>query len=431
VTTSSRILLPSERERTREPPAAHRGCCRHCGAPLTRTFVDLGMSPLCESYLDADQLDEMEPFYPLRVYVCDQCLLVQLQEYVSPETIFREYAYFSSYSDSWVDHARVYTDRIIERLQLNRDSCVVEVASNDGYLLQWFVARDIPVLGIEPAANVAQVAIRKGVPTLVKFFGRATARDLAAAGRHADLLIGNNVLAQVPDLNDFVAGLQVLLAPRGVVTVEFPHLMRLVAGNQFDTIYHEHFSYFSFLAAERVFAAHRLVVFDVEELETHGGSLRLYARHVEDSSKPVAPRVRELAAAEEAAGLRRPDYYAAFEERVKDTKRRLLEFLIQARRQGRTIVGYGAPGKGNTLLNYCGIRTDFLPYTVDKSPYKQGKFLPGTHIPVHAPEKIRETRPDYVLILPWNLKDEIIRQLAYIREWGGQFVVPIPEPRVY
>ena len=431
MTTSSRILLPSERERTREPPAAHRGCCRHCGAPLTRTFVDLGMSPLCESYLDADQLDEMEPFYPLRVYVCDQCLLVQLQEYVSPETIFREYAYFSSYSDSWVDHARVYTDRIIERLQLNRDSCVVEVASNDGYLLQWFVARDIPVLGIEPAANVAQVAIRKGLPTLVKFFGRATARDLAAAGRHADLLIGNNVLAQVPDLNDFVAGLQVLLAPRGVVTVEFPHLMRLVAGNQFDTIYHEHFSYFSFLAAERVFAAHRLVVFDVEELETHGGSLRLYARHVEDSSKPVAPRVRELAAAEEAAGLRRPDYYAAFEERVKDTKRRLLEFLIQARRQGRTIVGYGAPGKGNTLLNYCGIRTDFLPYTVDKSPYKQGKFLPGTHIPVHAPEKIRETRPDYVLILPWNLKDEIIRQLAYIREWGGQFVVPIPEPRVY
>jgi len=389
------------------------------------------MSPLCESYLDADQLDEMEPFYPLRVYVCDQCLLVQLQEYVSPETIFREYAYFSSYSDSWVDHARVYTDRIIERLQLNRDSCVVEVASNDGYLLQWFVARDIPVLGIEPAANVAQVAIRKGVPTLVKFFGRATARDLAAAGRHADLLIGNNVLAQVPDLNDFVAGLQVLLAPRGVVTVEFPHLMRLVAGNQFDTIYHEHFSYFSFLAAERVFAAHRLVVFDVEELETHGGSLRLYARHVEDSSKPVAPRVRELAAAEEAAGLLRPDYYAAFEERVKDTKRRLLEFLIQARRQGRTIVGYGAPGKGNTLLNYCGIRTDFLPYTVDKSPYKQGKFLPGTHIPVHAPEKIRETRPDYVLILPWNLKDEIIRQLACIREWGGQFVDPIPEPRVY
>ena len=431
MTTSSRILLPSERERTREPPAAHRGCCRHCGAPLTRTFVDLGMSPLCESYLDADQLDEMEPFYPLRVYVCDQCLLVQLQEYVSPETIFREYAYFSSYSDSWVDHARVYTDRIIERLQLNRDSCVVEVASNDGYLLQWFVARDIPVLGIEPAANVAQVAIRKGLPTLVKFFGRATARDLAAAGRHADLLIGNNVLAQVPDLNDFVAGLQVLLAPRGVVTVEFPHLMRLVAGNQFDTIYYEHFSYFSFLAAERVFAAHRLVVFDVEELETHGGSLRLYARHVEDSSKPVAPRVRELAAAEEAAGLRRPDYYAAFEERVKDTKRRLLEFLIQARRQGRTIVGYGAPGKGNTLLNYCGIRTDFLPYTVDKSLYKQGKFLPGTHIPVHAPEKIRETRPDYVLILPWNLKDEIIRQLAYIREWGGQFVVPIPEPRVY
>jgi hypothetical protein len=356
---------------------------------------------------------------------------VQLQEYVSPEAIFSEYAYFSSYSDTWLEHARVYTDHVIERFRLNRDSWVVEIASNDGYLLQWFVARGIPVQGIEPAANVAQVAVRRGVPTLVKFFGQETARDLAASGRQADLLIGNNVLAQVPELNDFVAGLKILLAPGGVISMEFPHLMRLVEGNQFDTVYHEHFSYFSFLAVESVLAAHRLVVFDVEELETHGGSLRIYARHLEDSSKAVGQRVTELRAKEEAAGLRRLHYYSAFAERVQDTKRRLLEFLTQTKRQGSTIVGYGAPGKGNTLLNYCGIRTDFLDYTVDRSPYKQGKFLPGTHIPIYAPAKIRETRPDYVLILPWNLRREIMSQLDYIRDWGGQFVVPIPEVRVY
>ena len=394
------------------------------------TFVDLGMSPLCESFLDRDQLDEMEPFYPLHVYVCDQCFLVQLAEYVSPEAIFREYAYFSSYSDTWLDHVRDYTDHMIERFRLNRDSWVVEIASNDGYLLQWFVARGIPVQGIEPAANVAQVAIQKGVPTWVQFFGREMARQVAASGRRADLLIGNNVLAQVPDLNDFVAGLRILLAPRGVITLEFPHLVRLVAGNQFDTIYHEHFSYFSLLAVERLFAAHQLVVFDVQELKTHGGSLRIYARHLEDSSKPIGQRVSELRAEEEAAGLRRLDYYSAFEASVQETKRRLLAFLIEAKRQGRTIVGYGAPGKGNTLLNYCGIRTDFLEYTVDRSPYKQGKFLPGTHIPIFAPDNIRATRPDYLLILPWNLKDEIMDQMAYIRDWGGQFIVPIPEPRV-
>jgi len=364
------------------------------------------------------------------VYVCDQCFLVQLAEYVSPEAIFREYAYFSSYSDTWLDHVRDYTDHMIERFRLNRDSWVVEIASNDGYLLQWFVARGIPVQGIEPAANVAQVAIRKGVPTWVQFFGREMARQVAASGRRADLLIGNNVLAQVPELNDFVAGLRILLAPRGVITLEFPHLMRLVAGNQFDTIYHEHFSYFSLLAVERLFAAHQLVVFDVQELKTHGGSLRIYARHLEDSSKPIGQRVSELRAEEEAAGLRRLDYYSAFEASVQETKRRLLAFLIEAKRQGRTIVGYGAPGKGNTLLNYCGIRTDFLEYTVDRSPYKQGKFLPGTHIPIFAPDNIRATRPDYLLILPWNLKDEIMDQMAYIRDWGGQFIVPIPEPRV-
>ena len=429
--TTSDHTLPRHADEIRQPLATRRGCCRHCGARLAHTFVDLGMSPLCESYLDANQLDDMEPFYPLHVYVCAQCFLVQLEEYVSPETIFREYAYFSSYSDTWLDHAHAYAEHVIERFRLNRDSWVVEIASNDGYLLQWFVARGIPVLGIEPAANVANVAIRKGVPTLVKFLGRETAREVAAGGKQADLVVGNNVLAQVAKLNDFVAALKILLAPRGVITMEFPHLMRLVEGNQFDTVYHEHFSYFSLLAVERIFAALGLVVFDVEELETHGGSLRIYARHREHSSQSVTQRLRALRAKEEAAGLLSLDYYSAFDERVQETKRRLLKFLIQAKGQGRTIVGYGAPGKGNTLLNYCGIRTDFLQYTVDRNPYKQGKFLPGTHIPIYAPEKIRETRPDYVLILPWNLRDEIMAQMACIREWGGQFIVPIPEPRVY
>ncbi|OLD89483.1 MAG: SAM-dependent methyltransferase [Gemmatimonadetes bacterium 13_1_20CM_4_66_11] len=425
---------PVRRTRAGSAPqrsAKRRGCCRHCGARLTHTFVDLGMSPLCESYLREDQLDEMEPFYPLHVYVCHRCFLVQLQEYVSPEAIFREYAYFSSYSNSWLDHARTYTAQVIERLRLNGESWVVEIASNDGYLLQWFVARGIPAQGIEPAANVAAVAIRKGVPTLIEFFGRELASELAAGGRLADLLIGNNVLAQVPDLNDFVAGLKILLAPRGVITMEFPHLPRLVEGNQFDTIYHEHFSYFSFLAVERVFAAHQLVLFDVEELDTHGGSLRIYGRHPEDSSKPVTQAVRALRVREEAAGLLSLEYYTPFQRRVQDTKRRLIEFLIQARLAGGSIVGYGAPGKGNTLLNYCGIRTDFLDYTVDRSPYKQGKFLPGTHIPIFPPEEIWETRPTYLFILPWNLKDEIMDQMAGIRDWGGQFIVPIPEVRIY
>src|SRR3989441_91855 len=430
VSTASRVVLPSGNETSRQLPSTQRGRCRHCGARLVHTFVDLGMSPLCESFLDAEHLDEMEPFYPLHVYVCDQCFLVQLPEYVSPEAIFREYAYFSSYSDTWLDHVRAYTDHMIERFRLNRDSWVVEIASNDGYLLQWFVARGIPVQGIEPAANVAQVAIQKGVATWVQFFGREMARQVAAGGKRADLLIGNNVLAQVPDLNDFVAGLRILLAPRGVITIEFPHLMRLVAGNQFDTIYHEHFSYFSLLAVERLFAAHQLVVFDVQELKTHGGSLRIYARHLEDSSKPIGQRVSELRAQEEAAGLRHLAYYSAFEASVQETKRRLLECLIEAKRQGRPIVGYGAPGKGNTLLNYCGIRTDFLDYTVDRSPYKHGKYTPGTHIPIYDPDRIAKTKPDYVLILPWNFKDEILAQMAHVRSWGGKFIVPIPSVAV-
>lgn len=409
----------------------NQGSCRFCGAKLQHTFVDLGMSPPCESYRNLEQLNEMEPFYPLHVYVCEKCLLVQLQEYISPENIFSDYAYFSSYSDSWLQHAKNYTEMAVKRFNLNKQSQVVEIASNDGYLLQYFVAQGIPVLGIEPAANIAEVAMQKGISTIVKFFGEETAKEQVAKAKQADLLIGNNVLAHVPDLNDFVKGMKLLLKPQGVITMEFPHLMRLMEENQFDTIYHEHFSYFSFLTVDKVFNAHGLTIFDVEELPTHGGSLRIFARHTEDDSKLISQQVRELKAKEEAAGFTRLEHYFSFGEQVKATKRKLLSFLIEAKQNGKSIVGYGAPGKGNTLLNYCGIRTDFLDYTVDRSPYKQGQFLPGTHIPIFHPEKIQETKPDYVLILPWNLKEEIMKQMAYIRDWGGQFVVPIPEAKVY
>ena len=405
--------------------------CRFCDTALTQTFVDLGMSPLCESFLAAEQLNQMEPFYPLHARVCGACFLVQVEEYVRPDRIFSEYAYFSSYSDSWLQHARRYVTAIVDRLKLGPDSRVVELGSNDGYLLQWFVQRGIPVLGIEPAVNVAAAARAKGVPTLTVMFGRDMAPHVVAQHGRADVVIGNNVLAQVSDLNGFVAGMKMLLAPRGVITLEFPHLMRLIEENQFDTVYHEHFSYFSLLTVEQIFAAHDLTVFDVEELPTHGGSLRIYARHVDDQTKPVGARMHELRARENTAGLRRLDRYASFTEQVYETKRRLLEFLIGARRRGRAVVGYGAPGKGNTLLNYCGIRTDFLEYTVDRNPYKHGKYTPGTHIPIFPPERIFETRPDYVLILPWNLKEEIVEQMAGIRTWGGQFVVPIPDVKVY
>jgi 2-polyprenyl-3-methyl-5-hydroxy-6-metoxy-1,4-benzoquinol methylase len=413
-----------------DPASSVRTACKLCGTLLRHTFVDLGMSPLCESYVPAGSLNDMEPFYPLHVYVCDNCFLVQLDEYVSPADIFTEYAYFSSYSDSWVEHMTRYADAIADRLRLGANSLVIEVGSNDGYLLQHFVRKGIPVLGIEPAANVAKVAIDHGIPTLVRFFGEETARELAADGKSPDLICGANVLAQVPNPNDFVKGLQALLGPGGVITIEFPHLMRLMAQNQFDTIYHEHFSYFSFVSAERMFAAQGLTLFDVEELNTHGGSLRIYARHADDDSKPLTPRVEELRRREIEGGFLRLETYARFGEQVKETKRKLLDFLIEAKRAGKTVVGYGAPGKGNTLLNYCGIRSDFIDFTVDRSPYKQGKFLPGTHIPIHHPDRIREARPDYVLILPWNLKDEITQQMAYIRDWGGRFVVPIPEVRV-
>jgi SAM-dependent methyltransferase len=389
------------------------------------------MSPLCESYVSAEGLNQMEPFYPLHVYVCHGCFLVQLEEFVSSEEIFTEYAYFSSYSDSWLEHARKYTEQIVERLALNAESRVLELASNDGYLLRNFVEMGIPALGVEPAANVAKAAVDIGVPTVVEFFGRATSQELLDEHGGFDLVIGNNVLAQVPDLNDFVAGMKIVLAPDGVVTMEFPHLMRLMEENQFDTIYHEHFSYFSLLSTEKIFSAHGLPLFDVERLPTHGGSLRIYARHDGDETKPITARLIDLRREEAQAGFAHLDHYLSFGEQVRETKRKLLEFLIQAKREGKAIAGYGAPGKGNTLLNYCGIRTDFIDYTVDRNPYKQGKFLPGTHIPIFAPEKIIETKPDYVLILPWNFKDEIMDQMAGIREWGGRFVVPIPEVTIY
>jgi hypothetical protein len=405
--------------------------CRGCGATLRHTFVDLGMSPLCESFLEAGQLNQMEPFYPLHVWVCDACFLVQLEEYVDPREIFREYAYFSSYSESWLRHARSYTERMASRFGLGPASFVVELASNDGYLLRWFVEMGIPCLGIEPAANVARAAEERGVPTLVRFFGRELAEELAAEGKRADLVAGNNVLAQVTDLNGFIAGIKTLLAERGVATLDFPHLLRLMEENQFDTIYHEHFSYFSFITAEKIFAAHDMTLFDVEELPTHGGSLRIYARHAENNALPVTVRARALHEREVNAGFTNMEHYSAFGEQVKETKQKILEFLIQAKREGKSVAGYGAPGKGNTLLNYCGIRTDFIDYTVDRNPYKHGKFLPGTHIPIYPPEKIQETKPDYVFILPWNFKDEIMSQMAGIREWGGRFVVPIPEVKVY
>ena len=416
------ILLP----KTQKQASAIQPC-RFCGATLRHTFVDLGMSPLCETYPSFADLNRGEIYYPLHVYVCEQCFLVQLEQYESAENIFSDYPYFSSYSDSWLKHCEDYCTEMIARFGLNRQSSVAEVASNDGYLLQYFVQRNVPVLGIEPAANVAKVAVEKGVPTLVKFFGAQLARQLAAEGRCADLVLGNNVLAQVPDLNDFVEGLKTLLKSDGVLTLEFPHLLRLVEHNEFDTIYHEHFSYFSLLTTVRILEAHGLEVFDVEELPTHGGSLRIYAGRQESREHAVQPQVRQLIAEEERAGLASVEGYKSFGRQVKLTKLALLEFLVKAAREGKSVAGYGAPGKSATLLHYCGIGKDLIEYTVDRSPHKQGRFLPGTHIPIFHPDRIRETKPDYVVILPWNLKDEIMRQLQFIREWGGRFVVPIPK----
>jgi 2-polyprenyl-3-methyl-5-hydroxy-6-metoxy-1,4-benzoquinol methylase len=399
--------------------------CRLCGAKLTGTFVDLGSSPLCESYLAAEQLDGPEAFYPLHVLLCHQCLLVQLPAYVSGETIFSDYAYFASYSESWVAHAKRYADDMTARLNLTAGSLVTEVASNDGYLLQHFVRAGIPVLGVEPAANVAAAAMAKGIRTEVRFLGSATGAALAAEYGQADLVVANNVFAHVPDIRGFAAGLRALVKESGLVTLEFPHLLRLVEGRQFDTIYHEHFSYLSLRTASRALETAGLAVIDVEELGTHGGSLRVHARPAESGDEPSAG-VGAVLELEQKAGLHTVAGHEGFARDVLQIKSDLLEFLLGAARQGKSVVGYGAPGKGNTLLNHCGIRSDLVAYTVDRNPVKQGKFLPGTHIPIYAPEMIAQTRPDYVLVLPWNLRAEITEQLSYIRSWGGRLVFPIP-----
>ncbi len=389
------------------------------------------MSPLCETYPSSAHLNSGEVYYPLHVYVCEECFLVQLEEYESPENIFSEYAYFSSYSDSWLKHAETYCNQMMKRFGLGGKSFVVEVASNDGYLLQFFVRRNVPVLGIEPAGHVAKVAIEKGIPTLVQFFGTRLAQELAANDGCADLVLGNNVLAQVPDLNDFVEGLKILLKPGGVLTLEFPHLLRMIERKEFDTIYHEHFSYFSMLTSVKILEAHGMKVFDVEELATHGGSLRVYACRAGEQARAVEPAVEKLIAEEKKAGLDSPRGYEAFALEVKRTKWALVDFLLTVAREGKSIAAYGAPGKSATLLQYCGIGKDLIEFTVDRNPHKQGRFLPGSHIPICHPDRIREARPHYVVILPWNLKDEIMQQLEYVREWGGRFVVPVPTVTVY
>lgn len=402
--------------------------CRLCGAPLEHVVADLGVSPVSNDFLRAEDLGRMEPFYPLCALVCSQCKLVQLEAFEPPERIFSDdYAYFSSYSTGWLEHARRYTDAMVERFGLDATSRVVEIASNDGYLLQYFVERGIPVLGVEPTANTAAAAIEKGVPTEIRFFGRETADDLRAE-HAADLLIANNVLAHVPDLNDFVAGLSLLLAPEGVLTIEFPHLLRLIDEAQFDTIYHEHYSYFSLLTATRALERHGLAIFDVEEVPTHGGSLRIYAGH---APREPGERVLELQERERAAGLEDLATYTAFADRVRREKREIVRFFIEQKEAGVSIAGYGAPAKGNTLLNYCGIGRDFIDYTVDLNPHKQGRFLPGSRIPILDPEEIRRRRPDLVFILPWNIRDEVMEQLAFVREWGGRFAARSPAIRIF
>jgi 2-polyprenyl-3-methyl-5-hydroxy-6-metoxy-1,4-benzoquinol methylase len=406
------------------------GSCRFCKTKLSATFADLGMSPPSNAYLKPEQLNAMERFYPLHAWVCESCKLVQLEEFESPAEIFSEYAYFSSFSDSWLKHAKNYVEMMIGRFGFSETSQVVEIASNDGYLLQYFKQKNVPVLGVEPAANVAKVAAEKhGIPSRVEFFGTKTAAGMVGDGIRADLLLGNNVLAHVPDINDFVGGMKMLLKPDGIITMEFPHLLRLIEHNQFDTIYHEHFSYLSFYTVEKIFTKAGLKLFDVEELPTHGGSIRIFATHAE-SNRPIEKRVEAMRLLERERGLESMGTYRAFAENVKETKRAFLEFLVAAKRAGKTIAGYGAAAKGNTMLNYCGVRNDFIDYVVDKNPYKQNRYLPGVHIPITGPEKLAETKPDYVLILPWNIKDEVVEQMAHIKSWGGKFVVAIPRVTV-
>ena len=405
--------------------------CRFCNSKLDNLFVSLGSAPLSNSYLRGiDQLRRMEPYYPLDVYVCEKCFLVQLDEFESPQNIFGDYAYFSSYSNSWLDHVKKYTLKMINDFNINEKSNVIEIASNDGYLLQYFVDKGIPVLGIEPAKNVAEIAIGKKIPTDISFFGTKTAKKLVSEGKHADLLIGNNVLAHVPDLNDFVKGLKIILKPDGIITMEFPHLKNLIEKMQFDTIYHEHFSYLSLITVNEIFDYHGLTLFDVEELPTHGGSIRIYAKHKENKKNEKSASIDKLKQIEIDSGYKDINHYLPFKDRVGAIKINFLKFLIESIEDGKKIVGYGAAAKGNTLLNYCGIRNDFIDYVVDISPHKQNKFLPGSHIPIKPVDMIKETKPDYVIILPWNIKDEIIEQINYIREWDGKFVIPIPEIQI-
>lgn len=403
--------------------------CRFCRAPLRENFADLGMTPLSNSFIAPDKASAMEPFFPLHAWVCSSCRLVQLEDFESPQDIFSDYIYFSSYSESWLRHAEAYAEAMTRRLGLTDRSTVVEIASNDGYLLQYFQRRNIQVLGVEPAANVAAVAAEKGVPSEVAFFGKETASRLRSAGVAPDLMVANNVLAHVPDINDFVEGFTVLLKQNGVITVEFPHLLRLMQQTQFDTIYHEHFSYLSLHVVQRIFAKHGLRVFDVEHLPTHGGSLRVFAGH-NAGAHVETPAVAAVLAMEDTAGLETDEAYRRFAQQVIETKCALLRFLVDARTAGKTVAAYGAPAKGNTLLNYCGVGPELVAFTVDRSPHKQGMLLPGTRIPVHAPEVLESAKPDYVLILPWNLREEVTSQMASVRSWGGQFVVPIPTVQV-
>jgi SAM-dependent methyltransferase len=389
------------------------------------------MTPLANTYVEKQQLNKMEPFYPLHAYVCQNCFLVQLEEFKSPGDIFSDYQYFSSYSETLLQHAKEYSEMMIERFELDEEAFVTEIASNDGYLLNNFVEKDIPVLGIDPAENVVKVAEERGIPSLVHFFGKGLAQKLRSEGKRSDLIIANNVLAHVPDLNGFVEGMKILLKPEGVITVEFPHLQQLLENNEFDTIYHEHFSYYSFTTVEKIFAHHGLTLFDVDEIPIHGGTLRIYGKHENDSTKNITEDVKELKAREKDLGYTTLDVYTQFKTKVMETKRDILEFAISAKQEGKQIAGYGAPAKGNTLLNYCGMKTDFIDYTVDISPHKQGYYLPGTHIPIYEPDKIAETKPDYIFILPWNIKEEIMNQLSYVRQWECKFVTPIPNVTIY
>ncbi|SHE33745.1 Methyltransferase domain-containing protein [Fodinibius roseus] len=411
-----------------ESTTTNNNKCLNCSSSLENTFVDLGTSPLCEEFVKPENINNGQQFYPLHAYVCDECFLVQVGEYVSPREIYSDYYYFSSYSDSWLAHAKEYVEMMRDNYGINQESFVVEIASNDGYLLQYFKKEGIPILGVEPSDNVAKVSIEKGIPTEQLFFGKETASELQKKYKSADLILGNNILAHVPEINDFIEGLDMLLGNKGIMTFEFPHLLQLIENNQFDTIYHEHFFYFSLITIASIFKKHGMKIFDVQELSTHGGSVRIFVTRESNQDYQVSDKVAKMVSIEKEKGFLDIDFYRGFDERVRQTKTDLLELLIDLKKQDKTIVGYGAPGKGNTLLNYCGIRRDFIDYTVDRNPNKQGYYLPGSLIPIFHPDKIRETKPDFVFILPWNLKDEIMQQIKYVRDWGGKFIVPIPAP---